>query len=135
MAKCLLDHCEFAWNGQCCLVCPKGLNERIERNDAADRIDAFVKMLKLIKNGVKGNKEGGLPVGVCLDDGVYYAYVNYNKKQVILGKTTDIEIALKMREDAIKAKKNGVFEEWLKQHRAKLREANKAKRMRKKKVL
>lgn len=134
MEKCLLERCEFAWNGQCCFVCPKGLNKKIERNNAADRIEAFVKTLKKIKRGKRTEKEGELPRGICLVGDVYKIYISHKKKQIWLGSTRDIEEALNMRADAEETKQNGTFDDWLKKHRTERDAAKKAKRTAKKKV-
>ena len=117
--RCVLEHCEFAQGGQCCLACPKGLSKKIERRNAAERIEAFIEILKKVKRGMRREKEDGLPVGVCITDDVHYkAYISYNGRQVQLISTDSLEIAIETRADAAKAKKKGVFEEWLANFRA-----------------
>lgn len=127
MEKCILEHCEFAQGGQCCFVCPKDLGEKIARRNAADRIDAFVKILKKIKKGRKREKEDGLPIGVCVVNGTYKVYISHNKRQIWLGSAHDLDEALDMRADAEDARENGNFDVWL----AHFREMKKTKRKKK----
>ena len=117
MGKCILEHCEFAWGGHCVLVCPKGLGGRIERENAAQRIDEFVKVLKGIRNRVAKKADGGLPAGVCIVDGRYTAYITYCKKQIWLGSFDGVQEAISIRREAEEAKRGGTFPQWYEKHK------------------
>lgn len=119
MAKCLLDHCEFAWGGQCVLVCPKGLGARTGKQEAAKEIEDFVRTLTRIKIARYGKQQQPTQSGVCRSRGVYHCYINYKKKQYYLGVYKDEEEADRVSAEAKEAKELGRFDDWLKKHREK----------------
>lgn len=133
MAKCILDHCEFACGGQCALVCPKGLGARTGKQEAAKEIENFVRMLTRIKIARYG-KQQPTEAGVCRSKGVYHCYISYNRKQHYLGVYKSKEEAANVRADAERARELCCFDEWLKKHRAKVGIGNRGKRTQKKKV-
>ena len=127
MEPCIFEHCEFAWRGQCCLVCPKGLNGKISRKNAANKIDECVKMLRrVLKKLPKDDRD--LPRGVCRVDETYHAYIFKDKKTVALGVYDFAEDAILVRKQAEYSIKNGDFDSFLRQIREEQRERKRAKR-------
>ena len=140
MAKCILEHCEFAWGDQCCLACPKKLTKKMERLEVSKRIDDCIERLKRVIELKKhdGGKEshyklGALPTGICaVGDSQLKAYINYHGRQFQLCTTESLEEAVALRDKAAEAKEKGVFEEWYTNFRAEKEIQNKAKRNEKK---
>ena len=128
----MLKHCEFQSGGQCCLVCPKGLEKVNEQMRTSDRILDWTRRMKKILPRLHGRKlkdDGeGLPRGVGIQNGKYIAYIAYNKKHYYLIGTLDVNEAIRVRADAEKAKKNGDFTEWLRHFRESAKEAKNGKR-------
>ena len=133
MERCVLEHCEFAQGGQCCLVCPKGLSKAIERRNVRRKIEECVAMLKRVHKQTRRDVTGGVHAG----KGGYVAYITYHGKQVFLGiRNTNYDARL-LREDAEEIIERGDFERWLGElritnnmHRAAKRKAIKEERER-----
>ena len=121
MEPCIFEHCEFAICGQCCLVCPKGLNGKISRKNAANKIDECVKMLRrVLKKLPKDDRD--LPRGVCKVGAIYKAYVSKDKKPVPLGSYDTAEEAERVRKQAEESIKSGDFDAFLQAVRKQQRE-------------
>lgn len=125
MEKCVLEHCELQWGGQCCLACPKGLNKPNPRKEAADKIDECIAKLRRVKMRLPKERACGLPNNVYKEKDQYLSTIKIgtHRKRLCLCDTP--EGAMEICADAEEAFEKGVFNEWVKDLRLKARRAKK----------
>ncbi len=119
MEKCKLKHCEFAWNGQCCLVCPKGLYRVDPREMQRRKLERAIRMLERVKKKLPNENRYGLPRGIRPLGERYFVTISSNRKTYTLGTFQDLGEAMDVLADALDSRENGDFDEWLADFRAK----------------
>lgn len=127
MEKCVLEHCELQWGGQCCLVCPKGLNKPNPRREAADKIDKCITMLRCLKMKLPKDRACGLPNGVYREHGTFIATVKIGSNRKRLCACGTPEEAMEICADAEEALEKGEFAEWFADFKAKQKSSKKGK--------
>ena len=134
MEKCKRKHCEFAWNGQCCLVCPKGLYRVDPREVERRRIERCIKKLERVMKRLPKENRYGLPRGIRSVGKRYAVSVTVDGKTYNLGTFAELDKAMDVRADATKAKENGDFGAWLGEFEAKRKASKKGKKTAEKEV-
>ena len=128
MEKCKLKRCEFAVNGQCCLVCPKGLYRVDPKEVERRKIERCIRMLERVKRRLPNENRHGLPRGICPNGDGYIVSIRANEKMHTLGPIRELGEAMDVRADALEAKENGNFDAWLREFKAKYISPKKGKK-------